>query len=282
MRSMWSGNLMLSALVAPAVKAAKAEDGYDGDVALHEVCKCHHKPFDRAHRCAESGTLRTQVGTAKAVESKGKYVVVDEGTLKAIDQAISSKVLEIEAVVDYGELPLEHVVGSYYLYADPKDAAAAAQLAVITRALADTGKAIVSRWAPRTSERPVAIFPAGETLMMVQLAYSAEIKPVDPDVIAHSQVSVSDREVALATQLLDAFPDECDFATFEDRKVKMKNDAVQAALKGKPIPTQATPRIAPAAAPDLLASLEAAVAGVGTATKKAPAKRRTSKAKATA
>ena len=282
MRSMWSGNLMLSALVAPAVKAAPAGDTYDGDVALHDVCKCHHVPFDRSHRCATSGTARTQVGGEKAVENKGKYVVVDPGTLKAIDQAISSKVLEIEAVVDYGELPLEHVVGSYYLYADPKDAAADRQLGVITRALAEAGKAIVSRWAPRTSERPVAIFPVGESLMMVQLAYSQEIRPVDPDVIAHSQASVSDREVALATQLLDQFPDECDFTAFEDRKVKMKNDAVTAALKGKPIPTQSAPQIAAAAAPDLLASLEAAVAGVGDTKKAPPVKRRSSKAKVTA
>ena len=268
LRSMWSGALRINSLLQAQVAICKGSESYRGKEELRELCECHHQPFTRQAIC-EGGRRRLTEEMQKSADTKNttkavkgvetdddKYVVLDQNALEAIAKAGTSDTIELAAVLDAEHVPMQRTSGIYYIRPDKKVKGAAAVLAVFFAALQRSGKIAVGKWAPRGREQLVAIYPAGGALVLNVLAYESEVREPDEACQIATDV-VSEPEIDVASQLLDALPDQFDFRSAEDNSVLVRQQAIEAARKGEPLPTS-EPTSQPEAVPDLMAALQAA------------------------
>jgi DNA end-binding protein Ku len=268
---MWSGALRINSLLQAQVAICKGSEPYRGKEELREVCECHQQPFTRETVC-EGGRRRLTEAMTKAGETENtttavkgvevgedKYVVLDPAQMDAIAKAGTSDTIELEGVIDAADAPMERTAGLYYVRPDKKVKGAAGVLAVFFAALERSGKVAIGKWAPRGREQLVAIYPVNGALVLSVLMYESEVRPPDEACLI-SLDQVSDPEVDVAIQLLKGLPAEFDFQSAEDSAVAVRQQAIEAARSGKPIPKR-EPDSKPEAVPDLMAALQAATKG---------------------
>lgn len=267
-RPTWSGALHLNAFLQAHVSLTKGTEDYRGKEGLTELCACHHKPFERKTVCVEGFTRLTQEmekagetdGTTTVVkgvpDGNDGYVVLDDDKLQAIEKAGTSETITIAAVLGAEQVPLERTVGIYYLSPDKKVKGSKKAVDLLYDALQQAGKIAVAKWAPRGREILLVIRPLDGTLLANVLLFEAEVRDNTPYVLTDRQVAKE--EIDLAIQLLGQLPSEFDFHSAADEAVAVRQQAIEAARNGTPIPTQAPAQSAPSE-PDLMASLLAAV-----------------------
>jgi DNA end-binding protein Ku len=269
--TMWSGALRINSLLQAQVAICKGSESYRGKEDLREVCECHQQPFTRETVCeggrrrltkemTKAGKTENTTAAVKGVENgEDKYIVLDDTQLEAIAKAGTSDTIELEGVIDVADAPMERTAGLYYVRPDKKVKGAAGVLAVFFAALERTGKVAIGKWAPRGREQLVAIYPINGTLVLNVLMYESEVRPPDEACLI-SLDEVSDPEVDVAVQLLEGLPGEFAFEAAEDSTVAVRQQAIEAARKGKPIAMR-EPDNKPSAVPDLMAALQAATKG---------------------
>lgn len=271
LRSMWSGALRINSLLQAQVAICKGSEQYRGKEELRELCECCQMPFTRQtvceagrHRLTEAmtkaGETDNTTQAVKGVETDGeKYTVLDQAALDSIAQAGTSDTIELAAVIDAADAPMQRTSALYYVRPDKKVKGAAGVLAVFFASLQRSGKIAIGKWAPRGREQLVAIYPSDGALVLNVLMYESEIREPDETCLI-SVDGVSDPEVEVATQLLEGLPAEFEFASAEDSAVVVRAEAIEAARAGKPIPTK-EPSSQPEVVPDLMAALQAATKG---------------------
>jgi Ku protein len=282
-RSMWSGALRINSLLQAQVAICKGSESYRGKEDLKEVCECHHQPFTRETVCeggrrrlteemTKSGDTENTTAALKGVETgEDKYAVLDPEQLEAVQKAGTSDTIELEGVIDLADAPMERTAGLYYVRPDKKVKGAAGVLAVFFAALERSQKVAIGKWEPRGREQLVAIYPVNGTLVLSVLMYESEVRPPDESCLI-SLDEVSEPEVDVAVQLLEGLPSEFDFHAAEDSTVAVRQEAIEAARSGNPIPKR-EPEGKPEAVPDLMAALQAATKGTPVAkAKKAASK----------
>lgn len=282
-KSIWSGALRINSLLQAQVSISKGSESYRGKEDLKEVCECCQLPFTRETVC-DAGHRRLTDAMRKAKDTdntteavKGvetdtdEYAVLDPAQLEAIANAGTSDTIALEAVIDAADAPMERTYGLYYIQPDKKVKGAEAVLAVFFAALERSGKVAIGKWAPRGREHLVVIHPEDGALVLSALMYESEVRPPDEACLL-SLDDVADPEVDVAIQLLEGLPDEFDFQSATDAAVAVRQDAIEAARNGEPIPKR-EPDSKPEVVPDLMAALQAATKGTPVAkAKKAASK----------
>ncbi len=271
LRSMWSGALRINSLLQAQVAICKGSEPYRGKDELKELCACHQKPFTRETTCegghrrltdamTKAGETDNTTPAVKGVQADGeKYVVLDDAALEAIAAAGTSEAIELEGVIDAKDAPMERTAGLYYVRPDKNVKGAAGVLSVFFAALERSGKVAIGKWAPRGREQLVAIYPLDGALVLSVLMYESEVRKPDETCLI-SLDGVSDADIAVAVQLLEGLPGSFDFESAEDGAVAVRQEAIDAARNGKPIPKR-EPDTKAEAVPDLMAALQAAVKG---------------------
>jgi Ku protein len=268
-RAMWSGVLEINALFKLHVAIGKGTEEYRGKDALRELCSCHHQPFTRQSVC-EGGSVRLTEEMREKEETEGttemvkgvlgdgdKYVVLGDTVLEAIVQAGTSEAMAVASVIDLSLVPTERFNALYYLRPDSKVKRSDGAVKVVVKTLERQQKALLTKWAPRGREVLVAIYPKNGALVLNGVMYESEVRPPDEKWLISTD-GVADAEVEVAEQLLDTLPDQFAFAEAQDDAVAVRQQAIEAARKGKKVPTR-KPAEKTEAAPDLMASLEAAL-----------------------
>jgi DNA end-binding protein Ku len=272
-RATWSGTLAINALFQAPVQTTKATDD-DYATALKEVCDCCHKPFSKPSVCEagnrrlteamrKSGDIANTTEMLKAVQvGEDDFVVIPEQAFEGINDATKSPTIEPIAVVDKATIPFEALCDVDFLRANAKMPGAVDQLGVIHKALQRDQKVLLGKWAPRNREHIVAIYPAGDVLYMSTVRYKDTLRDPGEAETAHCRSEkVDDATVNLACQLLAALPSSFDHDGQEDRSVVLREAAIKAVLDDQPVVTTAAQKPS-AAAPDLLAALEASIAAM--------------------
>src|SRR4051794_20200311 len=148
---------------------------------------------------------------------------------------------------------------------------------VLVAALEKTGLVGIGRFALRTREQLVALYPVDGALRISTMRFHDEV--VEPDDLDLPQPSkkVTDKEAKMADALVSSLRTEFDPAEYEDTYRERVLEVVEAKAEGKQIvvPQQAEE----AGDTDLMALLEQSVSGARK-TKKPKAKARKAKAKA--
>jgi DNA end-binding protein Ku len=156
--------------------------------------------------------------------AKDQYVLFSPEELKALDE-VGTHMAEITEFV-----PLDTVDPVYYdkpYYLAP-DKGGAKPYALLTRALRETGRCALGRWAARGKQYIVMIRAVDQGLVMQQLLYSEEVRPITEVEIPDTEVK--DVELKLAKQLIDAQSSEAfDPGAYKDEV----RDRIRAAIDKK-------------------------------------------------
>ncbi len=222
--------------------------------------------------------------------TKDRYVVITPDEFDALDPE-RSRTIQIEDFVDQEDIDPIYYDHPYYLVPDKGSEKA---YGLLLNAQEASGKVAIARVVLRSKEQLVAIRPSGDLLMMETMIFHDEVVPHDEidDLPDSKSLKVSDREVKMAQQLIDSLSSDFDPSKYRDEYREKVLDLIERKAQGQEIAVQPE-AAAPAKVPDLMAALEASLAAVkddgddsgengASAKKKAPAKKTSSRSKATA
>jgi len=191
--------------------------------------------------------------------SPDRYVLIDPNELDALDPKATHTV-DIEDFVDLAEIDPIYYDSSYYLA--PSTGGAKAYRLLID-AMRESGKVAIGRIVLRSKQQLCALRPTGDVLTLSTMLFGDEV--LSPDGLDElgevAEVPATDRELAMAQQLIDSLSDSFDPSRYRDDYRDRVLELIEAKAAGHqlaPTPLQ-TPEVA---APDLMAALEASLAAM--------------------
>jgi DNA end-binding protein Ku len=224
--------------------------------------------------------------------SPDRYVLIDPEELDALDPK-ATRTIDIEDFVDLSEIDPIYYDHSYYL---APSAGGAKPYRLLLEAMRESGKVAIGKVVLRSKQQLCALRPGGpdgEVLTLSTMLFGDEV--VDPDRLDEldgvADGDASERELAMAKQLIDTLSSEFDPSKYRDEYRDRVLGLIERKAAGEEL--TAVPQAAeePDAAPDLMAALEASLAAVRSgdsdtppakATKKSPPRARGTKEKAPA
>jgi DNA end-binding protein Ku len=205
--------------------------------------------------------------------SKGQYVLFNEEELKALEEK-STQQIEITEFVKSDLIDPIYFEKPYYLGPDKNGSRA---YALLSRAMQETGRWAVAKYAARGKGYLVIIRPLGKGLVMQQLYYPNEIRSIEE--IEMGDADVKDNELKMAIQLAEMNASEA----FQPEQYRDEvRDRVRALIQKKVEGEEITSALAEeprAQVIDLMEALRRSLGGSSAATKPAPAAKATPAAK---
>jgi DNA end-binding protein Ku len=229
---------------------------------LHAKCKSRLK---QQYVCPKDDEIVPRDQMVKGFEfSKDQYVSFTEEEIKAMAEE-TQKAIEITEFVPAAKVDPVYFDGAYYLGPD-KGGEKAYKL--INEAMKQTGRAALAKWAARGKQYLVMIRPVGNGLVMQQLLYKDEVRPISEVPIGDAELK--DTELKLAVQLVEQIAnDEFKPENYEDDVRKRYHEAIQRKVEGHEI--TAAPEAPKAQIIDLMEALKASLAAKNAAAAEAKA-----------
>jgi DNA end-binding protein Ku len=198
------------------------------------------------------------------------YVMIDPEELEALDPKVT-KTIDIEEFVDLSEIDPIYYDHSYYL---APTAGGAKAYRLLLDAMKEAGKVGIGKLVLRTKQQLCALRPNGEVLTLTTMLWGDEVLPPErlDELESVSEADASGRELKMAEQLIDSLSAEFEPDKFQDEYRERVLELIERKAAGEEIAVQPEAE-EPAAAPDLMAALEASLAAVrGDEAEEAPAK----------
>ena len=215
---------------------------------LHKACGSRLR---QQYMCVKEDVPVTRDEMAKGYEfAKDQYVMFTPEELKLLEEA-GTQTAEIAEF-----LPIESVDPVYFdkAYYLAPDKFGAKPYALFTRALRESGRCALGRWAARGKQYIVMIRPVGEGLVMQQLLYGTEVRSIED--IEIPKTEVKDAELKLAQQLIEQQASEhFDPAAYTDEVRSRVEQAIQKKIEGQEITIAAPPETGGAQVIDLMEAL---------------------------
>ena len=284
-RAIWSGAISFGLVNVP-VKLFSAVS--PKDVRFNQLEEGTGARIRQKRVSAETGEEVPYEKIVKGYEvSPDRYVIITPEELEALDPK-KTRTIDIEDFVDLDEIDPLYYEHPYYLV---PDTGASKAYKLLLEALRETGKVAIARVVLRSKEYLVAIRPAGEVLTMETMLFADELIPADRlDELPEADVSATDRELAMARQLIEAQATEFDPGKYRDEYRERVLELIERKAAGEDVAVQ--PMVEQREeVPDLMAALEQSLAAAkqdkapaksgsnGAATAKKPAARKGTKKK---
>ncbi|HVL87544.1 MAG TPA: Ku protein [Candidatus Thermoplasmatota archaeon] len=253
-RSIWSGAVSFGLVNVP-VKAYSAAS--PKDVRFHQLHGPDGARIQQKRWCSAEDREVPYEEIVKGYEiSPDRYVTVTREELDALDPE-ATKTIDIESFVELSEIDPMHFENAYWL---APDKGAAKPYALLVRALEEAGRVGLARVVMRTKKYLVALRAKDGAMAMFTMAYPDEITPA-PEIEGLPAVTkdVSEREIALARQLVEALSEPFDPSKLVDDYRARVLDLVEKKAAGEEIVVAPAPEAA-AAPKNLMAALEASIA----------------------
>jgi DNA end-binding protein Ku len=188
--------------------------------------------------------------------SSGEYVLVGDDELAALDPE-ATRTIDIEQFVDLEEIDPIYYDSPYYI---APDKAARKPYALLTRAMEEEGKVALARFVMRSKQYLAALRPKDGVLVMSTMVYADEVN--DPKELGEfddvAEVDVSDRELRMASQLVESLTEPFEPERFEDTYRNQVLELIERKAAGEELVARPTP-VAEEKVVDLMAALEASV-----------------------
>jgi DNA end-binding protein Ku len=198
-RPIWTGYLRLS-LVSCPIRIYPATSRSER-ISLHLLNpKTHSRVSMRPHD-AETGEELERSELVRGYEfSKGRYVVLTENELEAIDLELS-RTLELAKFVDFSEVDVVYLDTPYYVA--PDGTISDETFRVLREAMDRSGKAGIGRVVLTNRDHPLMLRPHGKGMVMITLRSADEIR-ADTAYFADISESKPDEEmVDLALRIIE-------------------------------------------------------------------------------
>jgi len=229
---------------------------------LHRKCGSRLK---QQYVCPQDGEVVERSEMAKGYEfAKGQYVLFSDEELKALQEK-ASQTIEITEFLPTAKVDPVYFEKSYYLGPD-KGGDRAYRL--LTRALQDSGRSAIAKYAARGKQYLVMLRPVDGALIMHQLRYADEVRGVDEIPLGDAQVKPA--ELKLALQIIEqGVSEKFDPAAYEDDVRKRMLAAIERKVEGHEIAEEPTeePRA------QVIDLMEALKASIGAKESRKPARR---------
>ena len=188
-----------------------------------------------------------------------RYVLVAPEELEALDPK-ATKTIDIEEFVDLAEIDPIFYDHSYYL---APSAGGAKAYRLLLDAMRESGKVGIGKVVLRSKQQLCALRPTGEVLTLTTMLWGDEVLTPDrvDELDAVEDAEASPRELQMAEQLIDSLSAEFEPTKFHDEYRERVLELIERKAAGEEIAVQPEAE-EPAAAPDLMAALEASLAEV--------------------
>lgn len=195
---------------------------------LHKGCGSRLK---QQYVCLKEEVVVARDDMVKGYEfAKDQFVMFSADEIKALEEA-GSHSAEITEFVPIEAVDPVYFDKTYYL---APDKGGAKPYALLARALRESGRCALGRWAARGKQHVVMIRPIEGGLVMQQLLYGAEVRSIKEIDIPPTEVK--DAELKLAQQLIDQQAvDRFDPAAYTDSVRARIEAAVQKKVEGQEI-----------------------------------------------
>jgi DNA end-binding protein Ku len=256
-RAIWSGAISFGLVNVP-VKLFSATS--PKSVRFHQISS---KTGARIRQKRVDPTTDEEVPYEEIVKgyeiTPDHYVLIDPDELEALDPK-ATKTIDIEDFVDLEEIDPIYYDHSYYL---APTAGGAKAYRLLLDAMRESGKVGIGRVVIRSKQQLCALRPNGDVLTLSTMLFGDEVLSPDrlDDLDAVSDAPASDRELAMAQQLIESLSREFDPSKYHDDYRERVLELIERKAAGEEIAVQPEAE-EPAAAPDLMAALEASLAAV--------------------
>ncbi len=232
-RSIGSATISFGLVSVPVNLYSSSESA--ASISFNMVHKSCGTRLKQQYTCPKDNVVVEKDDIAKGYEfSKGQYVLFSPEELKALDEK-ANNAIEINEFVPLDQVDRIYLEKAYYLGPD-KGGDRAYQL--LTRALAETGRAGVGQYAARGKQNLVLVRPLGDVLVMEQLHYEGELRSSKE--VPLPETTVKDAELKLACQLIEqSSVDIFDASRYEDKVRTRVLEAIQAKVDGQEIVSEA-------------------------------------------
>jgi DNA end-binding protein Ku len=188
-----------------------------------------------------------------------RYVLISPDELDALDPK-ATKTIDIEDFVEESEIDPIYYDHSYYL---APTAGGAKPYRLLLDAMRESGKVGIGRVVLRSKQQLAALRPTGDVLTLSTMLFGDEVLKPDrlDELDAVSEAEASERELSMARQLIDSLSSDFEPSKYRDEYRDRVLDLIERKAAGEEIAVQPEAE-EPAAAPDLMAALEASLAAV--------------------
>jgi DNA end-binding protein Ku len=254
-------------LVSIPVKLFSATEASHA-ISFNLLHKTDGSRLKQQYVCAKEEVVVPREDMAKGYEfAKDQYVMFTPDELKALEEA-GTHSAEISEFVPIASIDPVYFDKAYYL---APDKGGAKPYALFARALRESKRCAIGRWAARGKQYIVMVRPVEDGLVMQQLLYAGEVRSIKDIDIPKGEVK--DAELKLAQQLIEQqSTDTFDPAPYVDDVRTRIETAIQKKVEGQEI-TMAEEPEGGAQVIDLMEALRASLE------RKAPAKAREAQAK---
>lgn len=233
MRSIWKGSISFGLVNVP-VRVYSATESHD--VSLHQVHADDGGRIRYQRRCEICGEVVAYEDIAKAYDDGENTVVLTPDDFATLP-AETAKEIEVVEFVPAKQIDPIRLDKAYFL--EP-DKTAIKPYTLLRRALEDTDRSAVVRFALRQKTRLAVLRVRDKTLLLQTMLWDDEIRAAEFDVL--DQVPrISAKERDMAAQLVDSLAADFDPSQFTDDYQEQLRTLVEAKLEqGDTIDTSAT------------------------------------------
>ena len=219
---------------------------------LHKDCGSRLK---QQYLCLKEEIPVVREDIVKGYEfAKDQYVMFTPEELKALEEA-GTQTADIAEFVPIEAIDPVYFDKAYYL---SPDKGGAKPYALLARALRESNRCAVGRYAARGKQYIVMIRPVEDGLVMQQLLYAAEVRSIKD--IEIPQTEVKEVELKLAQQLIEQqASDTFDPSVYTDEVRARVEAAVQRKVEGQEITMAEAPESGGAQVIDLMEALRASL-----------------------
>ncbi|HYN49508.1 MAG TPA: Ku protein [Thermoleophilaceae bacterium] len=200
-----------------------------------------------------------------------RYVTISPEELESLEPQ-KTRTIDIEDFVELEDIDPMFYDHPYYL---APDTGAAKAYRLLVDAMDSAGKVAIARVVLRSKEHLVAIRPRSGVLAMETMLFADEV--ISPDALdelsGDGEVETSDRELAMAQQLIESLTSEFEPEKYRDEYRERVLDLIERKAQGETVVIEA-PAEEPAKVPDLMAALEASIASAKGQSKPKPKRKR--------
>ena len=256
-RAIWSGAISFGLVNVP-IKLFTATS--QKDVRFHQLHDKDGARIQQKRVCSKDGEEVPNEHIVKGYEvSRDKYVVITPEELDALDPK-ASRTVDILDFVDLDEIDPVYFDSTYYMV--PEKGAAKAY-ALLLEAMRRSKKVAIARVVLRQKQHLVALRPLKNALSMETMLYADEVVSTDTLEGLPEDIEVTDRELAMAQQLIDSLADDFKPERYRDDYRERVMDMIERKAEGQEIIiNEEEEEQAPVV--DLMAALEASLAAAKT------------------
>ncbi len=249
MRAYWKGPITFGLVHIP-VKLYKARSEHTLHFRL--LCPIHKKPLNSKLWCPEGHEVSRNEAIRAFEYEKGKFIEISDEDLEKIPVE-SAKAIKIFQFANMAELDPIYIKDLFYVLPEP---GAERAYFLLKEAMEEEGKIAIGKITIRGKERPVAIIPRKNGLLLATLYYADEVKPIEVPVTLDFP---SDEEVKLARELVKSMSKPLKLEELRDVSYEAFKELVRAKLEGRIIEIKTQPS---EQAKSLMEALKASLKGV--------------------